>query len=120
MFRDLLDEEGHILTHNFRPIQPLGDRIILFNIIDNDDNTLDHYHPEDDIPVDIIDINNDLSDLTNAKTNVLNDSPDNDLDEDKVDSKTNKAKLDSASTTHLASLYLLSITILTFILSDRR
>lgn len=122
MFRDLLDEDGHILTHNFRPIQPLGDRIILFNIIDNDDNTLDHYNPEDEVPSEVdVDVNNDLSDLTNAKKNVLNDSPDNDLDEDKVDSKTtNKAKLDSASTTHFVSLYLLSITILTFILSDSR
>lgn len=122
MFRDLLDEDGHILTHNFRPIQPLGDRIILFNIIDNDDNTLDHYNPEDEVPSEVdVDLINHLSDLTDAKKSVLNDSPDNDLDEDKVDSETTKkAKLDSASTTHFVSLYLLSITILTFILSDSR
>lgn len=30
-FRALEDEEGHPLTHNFRPIQPLGDRVVLFN-----------------------------------------------------------------------------------------
>lgn len=30
-FRALEDEEGHPLTHNFRPIQPLGDRVVLYN-----------------------------------------------------------------------------------------
>nr|XP_029725889.1 carbonic anhydrase 1-like isoform X2 [Aedes albopictus] len=30
-FRALDDEEGHPLTHNFRPIQPLGDRVVLYN-----------------------------------------------------------------------------------------
>lgn len=30
-FRALQDEEGHPLTHNFRPVQPLGDRVVLFN-----------------------------------------------------------------------------------------
>ncbi|XP_055610790.1 carbonic anhydrase 7-like [Uranotaenia lowii] len=30
-FRALEDEEGHPLTHNFRSIQPLGDRVVLFN-----------------------------------------------------------------------------------------
>lgn len=129
MFRDLLDEEGHILTHNFRPIQPLGDRIILFNIIDDDDNTLDNNNPEsrpeDDVPSQVDedeDVDNDLADVNNAKPNVLNDSPDNNLDEDedKIDSTTNKAKLDSASTTHFVSLYLLSITILALIFCDRR
>lgn len=122
MFRDLLDEDGHVLTHNFRPIQPLGDRIILFNIIDDDDNTLDHHNPEDELPPQVVDIDviNDLSDLTNEEKNVLNDSPDNNLDEDKVDSKRNKAKLDSGSNTQCVSLYLLSITILPYILNGRR
>uniref|UniRef100_A0A182NH68 carbonic anhydrase n=1 Tax=Anopheles dirus TaxID=7168 RepID=A0A182NH68_9DIPT len=30
-FRALEDEEGHPLTHNFRPVQPLGDRVVLYN-----------------------------------------------------------------------------------------
>uniref|UniRef100_A0A182QLY7 carbonic anhydrase n=1 Tax=Anopheles farauti TaxID=69004 RepID=A0A182QLY7_9DIPT len=30
-FRALEDEEGHPLTHNFRPVQPIGDRVVLFN-----------------------------------------------------------------------------------------
>ncbi|XP_055530002.1 carbonic anhydrase 7 [Wyeomyia smithii] len=30
-FRALEDDEGHPLTHNFRPIQPLGDRVVMFN-----------------------------------------------------------------------------------------
>lgn len=52
-FRELENEEGNALTHNFRPVQPLGDRIVLFNeknaeakptpndIQDNNDNKLD-------------------------------------------------------------------------------
>jgi hypothetical protein len=42
MFRALQNDEGHALSHNFRPIQPLGDRIVLYNIgqdfldLDND------------------------------------------------------------------------------------
>jgi hypothetical protein len=41
-FRALQNEDGEALTHNFRPIQPLGDRIILYNV-ENDaaDNRLD-------------------------------------------------------------------------------
>lgn len=112
-----MDEDGHILTHNFRPIQPLGDRVILFNIIDNDDNTLDHSQQDkDDIPPDVDD------DLPAGKENVLNDSPDNNLDVDPVDNKPNeKSKLESACTTHFISLYLLvAATIVTFVFSDRR
>lgn len=30
-FRALEDEEGRPLTHNFRPIQPLGDRVVMYN-----------------------------------------------------------------------------------------
>lgn len=125
MFRDLLDDDGHILTHNFRPIQPLGDRIILFNIIDDDDNTLEqnHHNPADDIPSDVdLDANDDPSDLTNGinKNNVLNDSPDNNLDEDVVDSSTEKAKLDSGSTNHFVSLYILSMALLAIKLNGRQ
>lgn len=121
MFRDLLDEDGHILTHNFRPIQPLGDRIILFNIIDNDDNTL--AHPEDELPplVDVDDNDLDLTnDVKNVDKNVLKDSPDNKLDEGKADSKTKKSKLGSGSMTHFVSLYVLSIALLAFILSGNQ
>lgn len=31
-FRDLRTQEGNKLTHNFRPVQPLEDRIVLHNI----------------------------------------------------------------------------------------
>lgn len=40
-FRALQDSHGHHLTHNFRPIQDIGDRIVLFNIDNVDDNTLE-------------------------------------------------------------------------------
>lgn len=127
MFRDLLDEEGHVLTHNFRPIQPLGDRVILFNIIDNDDNALDHHNTDDDIPpqVNNDDGNNDLLDPTNElendNKNVLNELPDNRLDESDTGDRTvnKKTKLDNGSMTHLVSLYLLSMTILASIVSSR-
>ncbi|CAO1367149.1 unnamed protein product [Diamesa serratosioi] len=33
-FRSLEDPEGNMLTHNYRPIQPIGDRIIWFNTND--------------------------------------------------------------------------------------
>lgn len=113
------------MTHNFRPIQPLGDRIILFNIIDNDDNTLEYHNTDDDIPpeVDVNGNNDDLSDSTDeldaGKKNVLNDSPDNSL-ENQIDSTTKKnSKLDNGATIHFASLYLLSITVLVFSVSNR-
>lgn len=40
-FRALQDSHGQTLTHNFRPIQPLGDRVVLFNTKDIDTNALD-------------------------------------------------------------------------------
>lgn len=40
-FRDLEDAHGHHLTHNFRPIQDIGDRIVRFNIESLQDNTLE-------------------------------------------------------------------------------
>jgi len=120
MFRLLLDDNGHVLKHNFRPIQELGDRIILFNIINNDDNTLKHdiendISPKVDIPPKV-----DTNDLDEGNKNVLKDSPDNTLDESKVgDSKTKKkAKLKNGSMAHFGSLYLLSITILVFFVSN--
>lgn len=43
MFRTIRDREGHQLTHNFRPIQPLGDRIVFHVSPDHvlDENALD-------------------------------------------------------------------------------
>lgn len=32
MFRHLKDEHNNTLSHNFRPVQPLGDRDIWFNV----------------------------------------------------------------------------------------
>lgn len=43
MFRSLENAEGEPLNHNFRPIQEIGDRIVLFNtndIIDNEIKTV--------------------------------------------------------------------------------
>lgn len=103
----------------------MGDRIILFNIIDNDDNTLDHHNVDDDIPPQVeTEGNNDISGSTNGidgNKNVLNDSPDNSLDENNDDDSTSieKTKLDNASTTHSVSIYLLLFTILAFITSRR-
>lgn len=51
-FRALQDAHGHHLTHNFRPIQPLGDRVVLFNIESESDTTLQDLAPvksDDDI-----------------------------------------------------------------------
>lgn len=31
VFRTIRDEEGNRLTHNFRPIQPLGDRVVFYS-----------------------------------------------------------------------------------------
>lgn len=140
MFRDLLDEDGHILTHNFRPIQPLGDRIVLFNLKDLDDNTLHMTDspnnnippevdsgitfdrtdsPKDEIPPEMDSGTND--DLSGGDKNVLNDSPDNNLDDATVNKKVGKkSKLDSGSSTQCLPWYLLSMTIVIFILSDRR
>ncbi|GAB0096249.1 carbonic anhydrase [Sergentomyia squamirostris] len=39
-FRALEDTDGARLTHNYRPIQPLGDRIVLFNTEDVIENNL--------------------------------------------------------------------------------
>lgn len=39
LFRTIQDNEGHHLTHNFRPIQPLGDRdVYLITTLDDTDN----------------------------------------------------------------------------------
>jgi carbonic anhydrase len=36
-FRSLQDTEGDYMTHNNRPVQPIGDRIVLFNEVENYD-----------------------------------------------------------------------------------
>ncbi|XP_058830890.1 carbonic anhydrase 7 [Topomyia yanbarensis] len=48
-FRALEDDEGHPLTHNFRPIQPLGDRVVLYNTdeIVKDVDLTDEIPPEE-------------------------------------------------------------------------
>lgn len=38
MFRTIQDSEGHHLTHNVRPIQPLGNRDVYFVTSFNDEN----------------------------------------------------------------------------------
>lgn len=38
-FRSLEDEDGNALNHNFRPVQPLGDRIVLYTSPLNNDVT---------------------------------------------------------------------------------
>ena len=42
MFRALEDAEGEPLNHNFRPIQDIGDRIVLYSSTDfNDENEIE-------------------------------------------------------------------------------
>uniref|UniRef100_A0A336KUN5 carbonic anhydrase n=1 Tax=Culicoides sonorensis TaxID=179676 RepID=A0A336KUN5_CULSO len=58
-FRHLKDDHHHPLTHNFRPVQPLGDRIIWFNVLPEEegkdvDLSKPHTH---DIEVDEDEIN---------------------------------------------------------------
>lgn len=43
VFRTIHDEEGHSLTHNFRPTQPLGDRSIYFVTSFKGDNDLSEH-----------------------------------------------------------------------------
>ncbi|XP_014599168.1 PREDICTED: carbonic anhydrase 2-like isoform X2 [Polistes canadensis] len=38
-FRNLRTSEGKKLTHNFRPVQPLFDRLVYHNILENKDNS---------------------------------------------------------------------------------
>ncbi|XP_058458649.1 carbonic anhydrase 7 [Malaya genurostris] len=52
-FRALEDDEGHPLTHNFRPIQPLGDRVVLYNT----DEIVKDVDLTDEIPAEEIDQN---------------------------------------------------------------
>lgn len=41
VFRSLQDNEGHALTHNFRPTQPVGDRDVYYvSSVDSDDDEL--------------------------------------------------------------------------------
>ncbi|XP_059614156.1 carbonic anhydrase 7 isoform X2 [Phlebotomus argentipes] len=50
-FRALEDAHGHKMTHNFRPTQPLGDRVVLFNTEEVIENNLNRKWP----PYDVID-----------------------------------------------------------------
>uniref|UniRef100_A0A182WJ26 carbonic anhydrase n=1 Tax=Anopheles minimus TaxID=112268 RepID=A0A182WJ26_9DIPT len=64
-FRALENEEGHPLTHNFRPVQPLGDRVVLYNtdeLIKEVD--LDEEHPVEPEGVDTNKIDTPKSDET--------------------------------------------------------
>lgn len=55
MFRHLRDEHNHTLSHNFRPIQPLGDRHIWYNLDINEiDKEVDLGR---EIPYDTVDNN---------------------------------------------------------------
>ncbi|XP_050074930.1 carbonic anhydrase 7 isoform X1 [Anopheles maculipalpis] len=48
-FRALENEEGHPLTHNFRPVQPLGDRVVLYNTDEMiKEVDLDEEHPPEE------------------------------------------------------------------------
>lgn len=60
---------GQQLSHNFRPIQDLGDRIVIFNVETLDDNTLeevptsDHNIDDDDRTQSIPSSNNDADEI---------------------------------------------------------
>lgn len=46
MFRSLENSEGEPLNHNFRPIQDIGDRIVLFNTNDIVENEIETEKPK--------------------------------------------------------------------------
>lgn len=56
VFRSLQDHEGHLLTHNFRPTQPVGDRDVYYvssmgnSANDDDDDLFTGYDPGLDEP----------------------------------------------------------------------
>lgn len=73
VFRNIQDEEGHHLTHNFRPIQPLGDRDVYFiTSFEGDDNNGELFGKDDsrleDPPQDLSHTN------SNYKQSVLTES----------------------------------------------
>lgn len=83
------NEEGHALKHNFRPIQPIGDRIVLYNI---EEGELDESVSENELPEDIENKDKDRYDIVaDDKTKVIDltedvpmEIPDNKLDDNKV------------------------------------
>ncbi|XP_055690817.1 carbonic anhydrase 7 [Lutzomyia longipalpis] len=48
-FRALEDHEGAKMTHNFRPTQPIGDRVVLFNTDEIIENSLNKKWPPYDV-----------------------------------------------------------------------
>lgn len=59
VFRSIRDDEGNQLTHNFRPIQPLGDRVVIYvpptSTADTTDSNWDGLYPAINEPPQIID-----------------------------------------------------------------
>lgn len=61
VFRSIRDDEGNQLTHNFRPIQPLGDRVVIYVPPSSETNmpnsNLDGLYPAMIEPPQTIDLN---------------------------------------------------------------
>lgn len=95
VFRSLRDEEGHKLTHNFRPIQPLGDRVVWLATNktitkhhgSNDSKSTDSPQPSSTAKPELSskeDINEDDLDSTGKKVE--------DIDDNRVDTQTKHPK----------------------------
>lgn len=84
VFRTIRDEEGHQLTHNFRPIQPLGDRDVYFitssydGILENDQTHL--VEPSQDLDSKLTNTPAKQKQLTEDTDATINDNIDNDID----------------------------------------
>lgn len=103
-FRALKNEEGHALKHNFRPIQPIGDRIVLYNIEESEIDDSVNELPED-VPTNVENKDKDRYDIVaDDKTKVIDltenipmEIPDNKLDEKKVTKRKHRKEHENSS-----------------------
>lgn len=105
-FRALKNEEGHALKHNFRPIQPIGDRIVLYNI---EESEVDESINENELPeeVSITDIKKDkdrydiVPDEKTKEVDLTEDVPmeipDQKLDDKKVTKRKHRKEKENSS-----------------------
>lgn len=103
-FRALKNEEGHALKHNFRPIQPIGDRIVLYNIEESEVDDSVNELPEE-VPTNVENKDKDRYDIVaDDKTKVIDltedvpmEIPDNKLDDKKVIKRKHRKEKENSS-----------------------